>query len=287
MSAARLALGLTAALLAGACASVPVTPGTVATGADSTGGARGAEGRGEVPAVGAPPPGVTPIGADALLVPTGFGTLRQDDIALRLSLPGGLQVRALPLDESFLRLLSPDSYRAMTEVRASKAADLERLRQRSRLPSYSLWVVNFFAQEQGETRFSPLEIVIRNAGRDFRPLDAFALTPGFGQYRLRQRETQSAVLAFDGLLDPNQPLTMIVETVESGGWQVVLQRVERERALVRSRANAAARRDSTRADSAATSASGVHGGAAELRTGADARDRAGRHRVLSGGDAPR
>jgi hypothetical protein len=186
-----------------------------------------------------------PIGSDALLVPAGFGTLRQDDIALRLALPGGLQVRALPLDESFIRLLSPDSYRAMTELRESKAADLTRVQQRTRLPSYALWVVNFFAQEQGETRFSPLEIVIRNAGRDFRPLDAIALTPGFGQYRLRQRETQSAILVFDGLLDPNQPLTMIVETAESGGWQAVLQRVERERALARSRANAAARRDSS------------------------------------------
>lgn len=192
-----------------------------------------------------PPASVAPIGAEALLVPPGFGTLRQDDIALRLALPGGLQVRALPLDESFIRLLSPDSYRAMTELRESKAADLTRVQQRSRLPSYALWVVNFFAQEQGETRFSPLEIVIRNAGRDFRPLDAIALTPGFGQYRLRQRETQSAILVFDGLLDPNQPLTMIVETAESGGWQAVLQRVERERALARSRANAAARRDSS------------------------------------------
>ena len=104
-------------------------------------------------------------------------------------------------------------------------------------------MVNFFAQEQGETRFSPLEIVIRNVGRDFRPLDVFPLTPGFGEYRLRQRDTQSALFAFDGQVDPNQPLSMIVETVESSGWQAVLQRVERERALVRSRAAARQRRD--------------------------------------------
>jgi len=183
------------------------------------------------------------IGRDALLVPVGLGTLRQDDIAIRLALPGGLQVRAAPLDESFIRLLSPDSYRAMRELIASKQDDLTRLQQRERMPTYSLWVVNFFALEQGETRFSPLEVVIRNAGRDFRPLDVFPMTPGFGEYRLRQRETQSAVLAFDGLLDPNQPLSMIVETTESSGWQAVLQRVERERALVRSRASAPGRRD--------------------------------------------
>ena len=229
---ARVPMRLLASACLVGCASMPIASenvpaaGTAAPGASPTGGA-------------------APIGQDALLVPTGFGSLRQDDIAIRLALPGGLQVRAAPLDESFIRLLSPDSYRAMRELLASRETDLERLRQRTRLPSYSLWVVNFFAQEQGETRFSPLEVVIRNAGRDFRPLDAFPLTPGFGEYRLRQRETQSAVLAFDGLLDANQPLSMIVETVESSGWQVVLQRVERERALVRSRANAAARRDTT------------------------------------------
>ncbi len=218
------ALGALACLVGAAgCASMPIgAEGTATTSAPTT-----------APA----------IGQEALLVPVGFGTLRQDDIAIRLSLAGGLQVRAAPLDESFIRLLSPDSHRAMRELIASKQPDIDRLQQRVRMPSYSLWVVNFFAQEQGETRFSPLEIVIRNVGRDFRPIEVFPMTPGFGEYRLRQRETQSAVLAFDGLLDPNQPLSMIVETTESSGWQVVLQRVERERALVRSRANAPSRRD--------------------------------------------
>ena len=182
---------------------------------------------------------------DPAAVPPGFGTLRQDDIAIRLALPGGLQVRAMPLDESYIRLLSPDSYRAMRELIASKQTEIDRLQERVRLPAYALWLVNFFAQEQGETRFSPMEIVIRNGGLDFRPLDAFGLTPGFGEYRLRQRETQSALFVFDGQVNPNQPLSIIVETAESSGWQTVLQRVERERALIRSRASAQQRRDST------------------------------------------
>jgi len=181
--------------------------------------------------------------ANPALVPPGFGTLRQDDIAIRLALPGGLQVRAAPMDESFIRLLSPDSYRAMTELLNSKQVEIDRVKERVRMPSYSLWVLNFFAQEQGETRFSPMEIVIRNVGRDFRPLDVIPMTPGFGEYRLRQRDTQSALFVFDGQVDPNQPLSIVVETTESGGWQAVLQRVERERVLVRSRASAQQRRD--------------------------------------------
>jgi hypothetical protein len=102
-----------------------------------------------------------------------------------------------------------------------------------------VWYVSFFALEQGETRFSPQEFIIGNSGRDFRPLDIVPLTPGFGEYRLKQREVQSALLVFDGQIDLNQPVTAQLESVPSvTDWNTVLQRVERERALVRSRAAA-------------------------------------------------
>jgi hypothetical protein len=143
------------------------------------------------------------------------------------------------LDERFIRLLSPDSYRALRELQASKGAQLLAVKERNRLPSYSVWYVSFFALEQGETRFSPQEFIIANTGRDFRPLDIVPLTPGFGEYRLKQREVQSALLVFDGQIDLNQPVTAQLESVPSvTDWNTVLQRVERERALVRSRAAA-------------------------------------------------
>jgi hypothetical protein len=173
------------------------------------------------------------------LVPAGFGTLRQDDIALRLS-RFGLQVRLVPLDESVIRLLSPDSYRALAELTRSKRADLDAIARRSALRSLNLWFASFFTAEPGETRFSPREIVITNVGRDFRPLDVVPLTPGFGEQRLRQRDTQSAVLAFDGQVDLNQPLVVAYETTSNSDWGTILQRIESERALVRSRATRAA-----------------------------------------------
>ncbi len=182
-------------------------------------------------------PGLSGDTLDANWVPAGFGSLRQDDIALKTSPSAGLQVRAIPLDERFIRLLSPDSYRALRELVAGNSAKLQAIRERTRLPHYSIWYVSFFAIEQGETRFSPEEFIISNTGRDFRPLDMVPLTPGFGEYRLRQREVQSALLVFDGQLDINQPVTARMESVQSiTDWGQVLQRVERERALVRSRA---------------------------------------------------
>ena len=172
--------------------------------------------------------------------------MRQDDIALKIAPSSGLQVRAIPLDEGLIRLLSPDSYRALRDLMRGKEREIEAAKQRQRQPTYSLWYVSFFAIEQGETRFSPQELIIQNVGRDFRPIDVIPLTPGFGSYRLSQREVQSAIYVFDGQLDVNQPMTAQMESVSSAtDWNRVMQRVERERALVRSRAAAAAKRDSS------------------------------------------
>ncbi len=173
--------------------------------------------------------------ADTLPLPTGLGTLRQDDIAVKVRF-NALQVRVLPLDESVIRTLSPDSYRALYELRASKRAAVDAVQRRTGLPGTSLWYVQFFNQEQGEARFSPMELVINSAGRDFRALEVLALTPGFGEQRLRQREVQAALYIFDPAVDINQPLTITFETQSSAAWEALLKKVDRERTLIRSRA---------------------------------------------------
>jgi len=181
--------------------------------------------------------GVSGDTLDPNFVPAGFGSLRQDDIALKVAPSSGLQVRAIPLDERMIRLLSPDSYRALRELVLSKEAAIDAVKERNRLPSYSIWYVSFFALEQGETRFSPQEFIISNTGRDFRPLDVLPLTSGFGSFRLRQRDVQSALFIFDGQLDVNQPTTAMMEGIPSvTDWSRVMRDVERQRALVRSRA---------------------------------------------------
>ena len=171
------------------------------------------------------------------LPPPGFGTLRQDDISLKLAV-SNLQARATPLDESIIRLLSPDSYRAMSELKRSKSEAIAAVARRNAIRDLSLWYVSFFAVEQGETRFSPREFIITNVGRDFRPLDILPLTPGFGEQRLRQNGRQDGLYVFDGQLDVQQPLTVSYETARNDSWGQMLPQIERERALVKSRAAA-------------------------------------------------
>ena len=171
------------------------------------------------------------------LPPPGFGTLRQEDLSLRLT-SSSLQVRAIPLDESIIRLLSPDSYRALSQLKHSKNDAIAAVGRRNAVRELSVWYVSFFAVERGETRFSPREFIITNVGRDFRPLDVIPLTPGFGEQVLRQNGRQDALYVFDGQIDVQQPLTISYETARNDDWGGMLPQIERERVAVKSRAAA-------------------------------------------------
>jgi hypothetical protein len=169
-------------------------------------------------------------------LPVGLGTLHQEDIALRIQLPSVL-VRALPLDESVIRVLSPDSYRGLHELVTSRQTELEERARRYGVREPSLWYFSYYGV-QPDARFSPEEVVITSAGRVFRPLSIVPLTTGFGEQRLEQRGVQTAIYIFDDGVDVNLPLVVTVQGVPSAGWEANLRRIERERALVRSRAAA-------------------------------------------------
>jgi hypothetical protein len=169
-------------------------------------------------------------------VPVGFGTLRQDEIAIRIELQG-LIVRAIPLDENLIRLLTPDSYRALRELQESNRQSIGAVKRRTGGREPDLWYVSFYGVEP-DVHFSPRDLVITSAGRDFRALEVLPLSSGFGEQRLRQRETQSAIYLFDESIDLDQPLTVTFQSVRNDSWgEQILIRVERERALVRARAS--------------------------------------------------
>ncbi|MEP6730068.1 MAG: hypothetical protein ABJE10_05500 [bacterium] len=168
------------------------------------------------------------------LVPSGFGTLRQEAIAIPLQLPGVL-VKLTPLDESVIRTLSPDSYRALRELAESRRPTIVRLASQHGLLRASLWYVSFYGLAP-DARFSPLELTITVAGHDYRPVDVLPLSNGFGEQRLQPRETQSAIYLFDDALDVNQPLVVSLGSERNESWSARLKTIEQERALIQSRA---------------------------------------------------
>lgn len=173
------------------------------------------------------------------LPPAGFGTLRQDQIAIRIQ-TNGLTISAIPLEESVIRTLAPDSYRTLHNIRESKKAALEALRMRTGMAGIEAWYVTFFNVQQGDARFDAFDFIIRSVGQDFRPLDALAITPGFGDGRVAQRGQQAAVYAFDPQVDLNQPLTVTALGQQTTVWgDTMLPLIERERSLIWSRSAAA------------------------------------------------
>lgn len=182
--------------------------------------------------------GLAPISDDTIgraNIPVGYGTLRQDDIAIRLELQG-LIVRAIPLDENLIRLLTPDSYRALRDLQEGNKQSIAAVTRRTGGRTPDLWYVSFFGVEP-DVHFSPMELVITSSGRDFRALEVLPLSSGFGEQRLKQRETQSAIYLFEDAIDLDQPLTVTFQNVRNEDWEGILSRVERERALVRARAS--------------------------------------------------
>ncbi len=167
-------------------------------------------------------------------VPPGYGTLRQDEIAIRLELQG-LIVRAIPLDESLIRLLTADSYRALRELQESNRESIAAVTRRRGGQPPDLWYVSFYGVAP-DIQFSPMELVITSSGRNFRALEVIPLSSGFGEQRLRQRETHSALYLYDSDVDLDQPLTVTFQDQQSSLWEQILTRVERERVLVRARA---------------------------------------------------
>ena len=191
-------------------------------------GAPAAEGQGT-------PPPITDDTTGRASVPVGYGSLRQDDIAIRLELQG-LIVRAIPLDENLIRLLTPDSYRALRELQESNKQAIAAVTRRTGGRPPDLWYVSFYGV-QPDVHFTPMDLLITSSGRDFRALEVLPLSSGFGEQRLRQREVQSAIYLFDEAIDLDQPLSVSFQDVRDDvSWEEILKRVERERALIRARA---------------------------------------------------
>ncbi len=168
------------------------------------------------------------------LIPAGYGSLRQDDIAIKIPLDN-VSARLIPLDESVIRTLSPDSYRTLHDLATSNRATIERLSRLHNLREANVWYVSFFGLAPNEATFTPTDVTITSNGREFRPLEIIPLTSGFGEQRLAPREVQQALYLFEDGLDLSQPLTVTMGIQRNTDWQTILRTLDRERAMIRSR----------------------------------------------------
>jgi len=175
-------------------------------------------------------------------VPVGYGTLRRDDIAARLA-TGTIEVQVLPLDEQVIRLLAPDTYRSLTELVRSRAADLTEAAARGSTQNPTLVMVTLLGLVP-QARFNPEELTITSRGRLFRPIGIVPLSPTWSSFQLDARQQAAAIYLFDPGISFAEQLTVSYQGLSSDAWSHALRLLDQERARVRARAQVGAKHDS-------------------------------------------
>ena len=163
-----------------------------------------------------------------MLPPPGYGTLRQDEVSLSLT-SGSLRILVTPLEESVTRVTAPDTYRRLSSI-SNAHRNAPGIGE-----SAMLFLVSFFSEEPDE-RFVPEEVQLVSRGIRLRPTAIIAITPSWGERRLRQRVTEMAVYAFSDNVDLESDLVVAYGLEQTGAWSVILRSVQAERARARARA---------------------------------------------------
>ncbi len=164
-------------------------------------------------------------------VPAGYGTLRQDEITISLR-SGNLLVKVTPLFEPVVRLTAPDTYERLRRLRESAEPQVA---LQTGGGDTKMFFVSFFTYQPNVT-FQPEDLHLFSLGLRYRPMAIVPVTQGWGAQRLGQRETQSALYAFDGVVSLDTVLEVEYAGTRGFGWDRVLIRIEAERSRVRARA---------------------------------------------------
>jgi hypothetical protein len=182
--------------------------------------------------------GAQPSSDSSGLPPAGFGTLRQDEIAVLFEV-GSIQVRLLPLDPRVVRLLASDTDRSLTELVLTRAEEIERAARQHGLRRFHLFLVTFFGL-QPRAQFDPEGITLTSENRLFRPAAIVPLSAQWSQLELNQRETASAIYLFEDGITLLEPIAVSYGGLSTDQWGQSLRLIEAERARVFARAASSA-----------------------------------------------
>ena len=183
-------------------------------------------------------PAHTIVAQDADLPPAGFGSLRQDQVGVRLASPAtgpNIAVRVIPLDEQVTRLLAPDAYRSLRDMRQSKAEDIRAAARTAAYDSVATFMVTFYGL-QPQVQFNPDQLYISSQNATYRPLAIVPITPRWSEHLIDQGQQAAAIYVFDPTIRILQPFTVVYGQVSSDAWSESLRQLNSERARVLARA---------------------------------------------------
>jgi hypothetical protein len=185
-------------------------------------------------AVAACAPAHTIVAQDADLPPAGFGSLRQDQVGVRMATPT-LAVRVIPLDERVTRLLAPDAYRSLHDMRQSKDADIAAAARSAAYDSAAAFMVTFYGL-QPSVQFNPDQLYISSQNATYRPFAVVPITPRWSEHLIDQGQQAAAIYLFEPGIRVLQPFTLVYAGQTSDAWSESLRQLNNERARVLARA---------------------------------------------------
>src|SRR5574341_1068572 len=167
-------------------------------------------------------------------MPPGYGTLRRDDVVMRMT-TATIEVQILPLDEQVIRLLAPDTYRSLTRLVQSRSLEIKDAAQRGGTDNPTLVMVTFLGVVP-QARFNPEDLNITSRGRLFRPVGIVPLSPTWSSYQLDARQQAAAIYLYEPGISVREELTVSYQGLSSEGWNRSLRLLDQERARVKARA---------------------------------------------------
>jgi hypothetical protein len=191
-------------------------------------------------------------GAGLNLPPGGFGSLTQNDLALRIRTPD-VEVRFVPLDARVTRLLARDSWESLRSVLESRRGAIDSVANTSGISRPGLALVTFFGQRVN-ARFDPQTLTVMARSREFRPLGIVPFSGRFTSQQLDVREQVSAIYLFEEDLPVNDSFTVLYAGQASDDWQGKQRTLDRERSRVALRERGSIRDTTARGTGGADSA---------------------------------
>ena len=177
--------------------------------------------------------------SSSALIPAGFGTLKQADIAIVLE-PEGVHVAAIPLDESVIRTLAPDSYRRLRASLDSKRPTITQRASMRGVREPRVWYVRFYGRTP-DARFVPTDLTVTSGGRDYRPFDVVADLVGLRRAATSAaRHADAASSCSRTASTSSQPLVVSDghrSATSTGTRNSILKKLDTERASIRARAS--------------------------------------------------
>lgn len=178
-------------------------------------------------------------GSTENVVPPGYGTLNQDQIAITMR-TDDLEIRFIPLEEELLRLLAPDGYASLHQLVESRRSQIDSASARSGVSSPGILMVSFFGQNPG-ARYDPQQVNLYIRSQLYRAFHIVPFTTNFDSYQVDVRERAIALFLFEEPIPVFEGFQVAYDGRISDAWLGRISQLQRERTRAQGRAQAADR----------------------------------------------